>query len=74
MEQINIHTAKAQLSKLIADGKEVVIARYGQPVAKLVPIKPFRKDRVPGTAKGKIKMTDDFFAPLPDNILDEFYK
>ncbi|MDA8138275.1 MAG: type II toxin-antitoxin system prevent-host-death family antitoxin [Desulfobacteraceae bacterium] len=40
MEQINIHTAKAQLSKLIADGKEVIIARYGHPVAKLVPINP----------------------------------
>jgi prevent-host-death family protein len=61
MEQINIHTAKAQLSKLIADGREVVIARYGHPVAKLVPIKPFRKDRVPGTAKGKIKMMDEFY-------------
>ena len=50
MEQINIHTAKTQLSKLIAEGKEVVIARYGQPVAKLVPIKPLQEDRVPGMA------------------------
>jgi hypothetical protein len=32
MEIINIHTAKTQLSKLIAEGKEVIIARYGQPV------------------------------------------
>ena len=39
MQQVNIHTAKTQLSKLIAEGKEVIIARYGQPVAKLVPIK-----------------------------------
>ncbi|MCU0574763.1 MAG: type II toxin-antitoxin system Phd/YefM family antitoxin [Syntrophobacteraceae bacterium] len=74
MEQINIHTAKTQLSKLIAEGKEVIIARYGQPVAKLVPIQPVLKDRVPGTAKGKIKMMDTFFDPLPDDLLHEFYR
>jgi antitoxin (DNA-binding transcriptional repressor) of toxin-antitoxin stability system len=74
MEQINIHTAKTQLSKLIAEGKEVIIARYGQPVAKLVPIQPVLKDRIPGTAKGKIKMMDTFFDPLPDDLLHEFYK
>jgi len=74
VDQINIHTAKTQLSKLIADGKEVIIARYGQPVAKLVPLKPVLKNRVPGTAKGKIKMMDTFFDPLPDDILNEFYK
>ena len=35
MRQVNIHEAKTHLSKLIADGKEVVIARYGEPVARL---------------------------------------
>ena len=74
MQQINIHTAKTQLSKLIAEGKEVIIARYGQPVAKLSPIKPLLKDRVPGTAKGKIEILDGFFDPLPDDILDQIYK
>ena len=74
MQQVNIHTAKTQLSKLIAEGKEVIIARYGRPVAKLVPIKLLGEDRVPGTAKGKVRMMDDFFDPLPDDILDEFYK
>ena len=74
MQQVNIHTAKAQLSKLIAKGEEVVIARYGQPVAKLVPIKQLKEDRVPGTAKGKIRMSDRFFDPLPDDVLYEFYK
>lgn len=74
MEQINIHQAKTHLSKLIAEGKEVIIARYGQPVARLVPIKTLKKDRVPGTAKGKIQMKDSFFEPLPDEILNEFYK
>jgi len=74
VQQINIHTAKTQLSKLIAEGKEVIIARYGQPVAKLVPIKRVPKDRVPGTAKGKIKMSGSFFDPLPNDIIDAFYK
>jgi antitoxin (DNA-binding transcriptional repressor) of toxin-antitoxin stability system len=74
VEQINIHQAKTHLSKLIAEGKEVIIARYGQPVAKLAPIKALKSDRVPGTAKGKIKMKDSFFDPLPDDILNKFDK
>lgn len=74
MEKINIHTAKTQLSRLIAEQKEVIIARYGQPVAKLVPIKQLKQDRKPGTAKGKIRMRDNFFDPLPDYIMNEFYK
>lgn len=74
MEIINIHTAKTQLSRLIAERKEVIIARYGQPVAKLIPIKQLKQERKPGTAKGKIKMQDDFFDPLPADMLNEFYK
>ena len=74
MEKINIHTAKTQLSRLIAERKEVIIARYGQPVAKLVPIKQLQQDRQPGSAKGKIRMQDDFFDPLPDDILNKFYE
>lgn len=74
MEQVNIHTAKTHLSKLIADGKEVIIARYGQPVAKLIPIQPVLQNRVPGTAKGKIKVMDTFFDPLPDEVMNAFYK
>jgi len=74
MDQINIHTAKTHLSKLIANGKEVIIARYGQPVAKLVPIQPVLKNRIPGTARGKIKILDTFFDPLPDEMTDAFFK
>ena len=74
MQQINKHTAKTQLSRLIAEGKEVIIARYGQPVARLVPIKQLQKDRKPGTAKGKVRMKDSFFDPLPPDLLEEFYK
>jgi prevent-host-death family protein len=68
MKQINIHTAKTQLSKLIAEGKEIVITRYGHPVARLVPIKPLQKDREPGTAKGRVKMMESFFDALPENM------
>ncbi len=74
MEQINIHQAKTHLSRLIAEGKDVVIARYGQPVAKLIPIKHLKQNRKPGTAKGKIRMKDSFFDPLPEDVLGEFYK
>ena len=72
MRQVNIHEAKTQLSKLIADGEEVVIARYGEPVARLVPIKPHAARRVPGSARGKFKVPPEFFEPLPEEILNSF--
>jgi prevent-host-death family protein len=72
MRQVNIHEAKTQLSKLIADGEEVVIARYGEPVARLVPIRPLTARRVPGSARGKFKVPPEFFEPLPDEFLDSF--
>ncbi len=72
MRQVNIHEAKTQLSKLIADGEEVVIARYGEPVARLVPIRPPAARRVPGTARGQFKVPREFFDPLPSEILDAF--
>jgi prevent-host-death family protein len=72
MRQVNIHEAKTQLSKLIADGEEVVIARYGEPVARLVPIRPPAAKRVPGSARGQFKVPREFFDPLPDEILNAF--
>jgi prevent-host-death family protein len=72
MRQVNIHEAKTQLSKLIADGEEVVIARYGEPVARLVPIRPIAARRVPGTARGKFTVPREFFDPLPPEILNAF--
>jgi len=63
MTVVTIHEAKTHLSRLLADveaGKEVVIARGKQPVAKLVPIEPKPK-RVPGLWKGKFEVPDDFF-------------
>jgi len=72
MRQVNIHEAKTQLSKLIADGEEIVIARYGEPVARLVPIRPPAARRVPGTARGRFTVPKEFFDPLPPEILDAF--
>ena len=72
MRQVNIHEAKTQLSRLIAAGEEVVIARYGEPVARLVPIRPPASRRVPGSSRGKFKVLPDFFEPLPDELLDAF--
>jgi prevent-host-death family protein len=66
----NIHHAKTHLSKLlgrVAAGEDVVIARAGRPVARLVPIAP-REPRKPGLAKGRL--TDAFFEPLPSDELD----
>lgn len=74
MRQVNIHEAKTQLSRLIADGEEIVIARYGEPVARLVPIMPSTPNRVPGSARGKFEVPQSFFEPLPDDLLDNFEK
>ena len=74
-EQVNIHEAKTNLSRLVdkvASGTEVVIAKAGKPMARLVPIKPVLHVRKPGFLKGKIKIADDFDAPLPLQVLDAF--
>ena len=68
---VNISQAKSQLSRLlrrVEAGEEVVIARRGEPVARLVACKP-RKKRRPGRLKGKIVITDAFFDPLPEEEL-----
>jgi prevent-host-death family protein len=73
---VNIHAAKTHLSQLlkrVQGGEEVIIAKAGKPVAKLVPVEGAPRPRVPGTGKGQIWMSDDFDAPLPDEILRLFY-
>jgi prevent-host-death family protein len=72
MRQVNIHEAKTHLSKLIADGEEVVIARYGEPVARLIPLRPPIVKRKPGSACGKFKVPAEFFDPLPNEFLNAF--
>ena len=71
-----MHEAKTHLSRLVdeaAAGEEIVIAKSGRPVARLVPIDPvLRPRRVFGQMKGKIWIADDFDAPLPDDLVDLF--
>jgi prevent-host-death family protein len=72
---VNIHEAKTHLSKLlkrVLAGEEVVIAKSGQPIARLLPYDVPGATRIPGSAKGKIWIADDFNAPLPDDILNAF--
>jgi prevent-host-death family protein len=72
MRKVNIHEARTQLSKLIASGEEIVIARKGEPVARLVPIRPSTKKRQPGSAAGAFTVPAEFFEPLPEEILASF--
>lgn len=71
---INVHDAKTHLSSLlqrVEAGEEIVIARAGEPVAKLIPV-PRQKPRVPGLAKGMLTVPDSFFDPLPEDLLRAF--
>lgn len=75
--EVNIHEAKTHLSRLlerVAMGEEVIIAKAGTPVAKLVPISTKPKKRILGSAKGEFVVPDDFNDPLPKEIEDLFYK
>jgi prevent-host-death family protein len=63
VQQVNIHEAKTHFSKLVERveaGDEIVIARAGKPVAKLVPVEPQREPRKLGQLKGKIWVSDDW--------------
>ena len=75
--EVNIHQAKTHLSRLlqqVAAGEEVIIARAGVPVARLVAVEPKKqKVRPLGLARGRVWVADDFDAPLPDDLLAEFY-
>lgn len=71
MVVVNVHQAKTQLSRLLARveaGEEVVIARRGVPVARLVGVKPPGK-RQPDVLKGKVAVPDSFLDPLPEEEL-----
>lgn len=76
-KQVNLYDAKTQLSQLVkeaAAGAEIIIAKAGQPMARLVPLAPESKvERRPGRWKGQIWMSDDFDDPLPPDILAAFY-
>ncbi len=70
----NVHEAKTHLSRLlekVAEGEEVVIARAGVPVARLVPVRATTKREL-GFERGRVFIADDFDAPLPDEVLKRF--
>ena len=75
MVVVNTHEAKTNLSRLldeVQEGAEVIIARGNKPLARLVPYREKSPIRRPGYLKGKIRVADDFDAPLPDEVLDAF--
>jgi prevent-host-death family protein len=75
MLALNLYEAKTQLSSLVdqaAAGAEIIIAKNGRPMAKLVPYRQAPRRR-PGRGKGKIWIAADFDAPLPADILASFY-
>jgi prevent-host-death family protein len=71
---VNVHAAKTHLSRLLdraADGEEIVIARAGKPVARLVPFDRVVDRRTPGRLRGRIRIADDF-DDTPDWLVEAF--
>ncbi len=75
--KINVHEAKTHFSKLldrVGNGEEIIIAKAGKPVARMVPVAERPTQRVAGSAKGKVVIASDFDAPLPESVLEAFGK
>jgi antitoxin (DNA-binding transcriptional repressor) of toxin-antitoxin stability system len=75
MEVVNTHHAKTHLSQLlerVAKGEEFIIAKAGKPVAYLSAFNAQNRDRTGGQWKGKVHISADFDAPLPDDISSSF--
>jgi len=72
---INIHEAKTHLSRIVeevAAGDEVIIAKAGRPVARLVPLESIAPAKRLGLLRGTFNVPDDFDAPLPAETLASF--
>lgn len=75
MHSVNIHEAKTHLSRLlerVAHGEEVIIAKAGHPVARLVPWQDNRSERHFGRDAGLFEVPDDFDQALPDEVIASF--
>ncbi len=73
--RVSVTEAKAHLFRLIdraVAGEEIVITRHGRPVAKLVAADALREPRKLGLLKGRVRISPDFDAPLPADLLDAF--
>lgn len=74
MAEVGVHEAKTHLSRLlrrVAAGEEIVIARGGRPVARLVPVRRPRR-RALGRDRGLFEVPEDFDAPLPEDLARGF--
>ncbi len=75
MKTVNVYEAKTHLSRLIdsaSSGEEIIIARHGRPVAKLVGYRAKPKTRKLGILAGRVRVSKDFEAPLPEEVLADF--
>ena len=75
MKLVNVREAKAHLSRLLEEvgqGREVIIARAGKPIARLVPLASKRPVRRPGFLRGEIYIAEDFDESLPDGVQASF--
>ena len=73
---VNLHEAKTHFSKLIErvrQGEEIIFAKAGKPVAKLLPIAQGAQVRTPGRARGSITLSPDPEPPLPPALLASLY-
>lgn len=72
---VNIHEAKTHLSRIVeqvAAGREVIIAKAGRQMARLVPLEAAAQPKKLGGLKGHIRVPDDFNAPLDDRVIAAF--
>ena len=77
MATVSVYNARAEFSRLIEralGGEEIVITRRGRPAVRLVPVEEPRPPRKAGALKGLFDVPDEFFEPLPDDIIDAFYE
>lgn len=75
MRKINLYEAKTHLSRWVDEagaGAELVIAKAGRPVARLVPLVAAKPARKPGFLKGRIRIGPDFDGALPETLLSAF--
>lgn len=75
MQIINIHDAKTNFSRLVdaaAGGEEIIIAKAGKPTARLMPMQQKKNKRIFGSLKGKVRIAEDFDAPLSEEEIALF--
>lgn len=74
MHTVNMHEAKTKLSSLVEEavtGEEVIIAKSGSPLVRLVPVQRDVRPRVPGRFKGLISLEEDF-EQTPEEVINDF--